>query len=236
MTSRFACVSLANEHKFIKEIDLAKEDLSARQKQILEFINGFDEEHSYPPTIRDIQYACSISSTSVVDYNLKILERKGYIRRDREVSRGIEVLGGHRTRVQVDRVPLLGSIAAGEPIPVAGQDSWVTAEPLDVLDLPQGFIRDARDAYALTVKGTSMIDALVDDGDTVFVRPVTSISDGDMVVAWLKTEKEVTLKRLYHEGSRIRLQPANVTMQPIYVDPDNIEVQGKVVAVLRSSV
>ena len=215
---------------------MAKEDLSARQKQILSFISGFDEEHSYPPTIRDIQYACSISSTSVVDYNLKILERKGYIRRDREVSRGIEVLGRSRQRVETDRVPVLGSIAAGEPIPVAEQDSWAATEPVDVLDLPQGLVRDAEGTYALTVRGTSMIDALVDDGDTVIVRPVTSISDGDMVVAWLKAEKEVTLKRLYHEGSRIRLQPANVTMQPIYVDPENIEVQGKVVAVIRPSV
>ena len=215
---------------------MAKEELSARQKQILEFINGFDEEHSYPPTIRDIQYACTISSTSVVDYNLKILERKGYIRRDREVSRGIEVLGGDRQRVQANRVPVLGSIAAGEPIPVPAQESWASAEPVDMLDIPQGFLSNVEGAYALRVKGTSMIDALVDDGDTVIVRPVTSISDGDMVVAWLKIEKEVTLKRLYHEGSRIRLQPANSTMQPIYVDPDNIEVQGKVVAVIRNSV
>jgi repressor LexA len=107
---------------------------------------------------------------------------------------------------------------------------------VDMLDIPQGFLSDAEGAYALRVKGTSMIDALVDDGDTVIVRPVTSVSDGDMVVAWLKIEKEVTLKRLYHEGSRIRLQPANSTMQPIYVDPDNIEVQGKVVAVIRNSV
>ena len=215
---------------------MAKEGLSTRQQQILEFINGFDEEHSYPPTIRDIQYACNVSSTSVVDYNLKILERKGFIRRDREVSRGIEVLGGVRRRVQADRVPVLGSIAAGEPIPVAGQDSWAASEPLDVMDLPQGLVRDADGAYALTVKGTSMIDALVDDGDTVIVQPVTSVSNGDMVVAWLKAEKEVTLKRLYNEGSRIRLQPANVTMEPIYVDPDNIEVQGRVVAVIRPSV
>ena len=118
---------------------MAKEELSARQKQILEFINGFDEEHSYPPTIRDIQYACTISSTSVVDYNLKILERKGYIRRDREVSRGIEVLGGDRQRVQANRVPVLGSIAAGEPIPVPAQESWAATEPVDMLDIPQGF-------------------------------------------------------------------------------------------------
>ncbi len=214
---------------------MAKEGLSERQKQILEFINGFDEEHSYPPTIRDIQYACSISSTSVVDYNLRILERKGYIRRDREVSRGIEVLGGDRHRVQTNRVPVLGSIAAGEPIPVATQESW-TSDPVDTLDIPRGLLDDAEGDYALRVKGVSMIDALVDDGDTVIVRPVTSVNDGDMVVAWLKNEKEVTLKRLYNEGARIRLQPANSTMQPIYVDPDNIEVQGKVVAVIRHSV
>ena len=86
------------------------------------------------------------------------------------------------------------------------------------------------------MKGTSMIDALVDDGDVVIVEPVDSVQDGDMVVAWLQVEKEVTLKRLYREEGRIRLQPANSTMEPIYVDPENIEVQGRVVAVLRNTI
>lgn len=212
---------------------MAKKGLSTRQQRILEFIQSFYEEHSYPPTIRDIQQACSISSTSVVDYNLRILERLGHIRRDREVSRGIEVLVGGRRR---GRVPVLGYIAAGEPTPVPTQESWGDFEAIDELDVPQGLLGEVpADAYALRVKGTSMIDALVDDGDVVIVRPVDSVKNGDMVVAWLQTEKEVTLKRLYNEGERIRLQPANSTMSPIYVDPENLEVQGKVVAVLRSN-
>lgn len=212
---------------------MAKKGLSTRQKRILEFIQDFYEERSYPPTIRDIQQACGISSTSVVDYNLRILERSGHIRRDREVSRGIEVLVGGRRR---GRVPVLGYIAAGEPSPVPTQESWGDFEAIDELEVPQGLLGEVpADAYALRVKGTSMIDALVDDGDVVIVRPVDSVKNGDMVVAWLQAEKEVTLKRLYNEGERIRLQPANSTMSPIYVDPENLEVQGKVVAVLRSN-
>lgn len=212
---------------------MAKKGLSTRQQRILEFIQSFYEEHSYPPTIRDIQQACSISSTSVVDYNLRILERLGHIRRDREVSRGIEVLVGGRRR---GRVPVLGYIAAGEPTPVPTQESWGDFEAIDELEVPQGLLGEVpADAYALRVKGTSMIDALVDDGDVVIVRPVDTVRNGDMVVAWLQTEKEVTLKRLYNEGDRVRLQPANSTMSPIYVDPENLEVQGKVVAVLRSN-
>ncbi|MDP6494542.1 MAG: transcriptional repressor LexA [Dehalococcoidia bacterium] len=216
---------------------MARKGLNARQQQVLEFIRSFDEERSYPPTIRDIQQACSISSTSVVDYNLHILERMGYIRRDREVSRGIEVLGGGRDATAGTRISVLGYIAAGEPVPVPTQESWGDTAPLDVLDLPAGFLgKINRDTYALRVKGTSMVDALVDDGDVVIVQPVDSVQDGDMVVAWLQIEQEATLKRLYREGDRIRLQPANSTMKPIFVDPENIEVQGKVVAVIRNTV
>ena len=133
-------------------------------------------------------------------------------------------------------MPVLGYIAAGEPTPVPTQESWGDFEAIDELDVPQGLLGEVpADAYALRVKGTSMIDALVDDGDVVIVRPVDSVRNGDMVVAWLQAEKEVTLKRLYNEGERIRLQPANSAMSPIYVDPENLEVQGKVVAVLRSN-
>jgi repressor LexA len=216
---------------------LARKGLNVRQQNILDFIRNFDEERSYPPTIRDIQQACGISSTSVVDYNLHILERVGYIRRDREVSRGIEVLGGSRDVAAGTRISVLGYIAAGEPVPVPTQDSWGAEEPMDVLDLPPGFLgKVKKNAYALRVKGTSMIDALVDDGDVVIVQPVDSVQDGDMVVAWLQIEKEATLKRLYREGDRIRLQPANATMKPIYVNAENLEVHGKVVGVIRNTV
>ena len=213
---------------------MAGKGLNPKQKRMLEFIQEFDQEWRCPPTIRDIQQGCGISSTSVVEYNLRVLEREGQIRRRREVSRGIEVLDGGRDRGATPGVPVLGYIAAGEPIPVPTEDSWGAAEPLDVLDVPKGLLAEQRGVYALRVKGTSMIDALVDDGDVVIVQPATSIVDGDMVVAWLKMEKEATLKRLYRDGKRIRLQPANATMQPIFLDPENIDIQGKVVAVLRA--
>ena len=101
------------------------------------------------------------------------------------------------------------------------------------MDVAKSMLRGEKDVYALRVRGTSMIDAFIDDGDVVFISRTDNVRDGDMVVAWLKTEKEATLKRLYREGERVRLQPANSQMAPIYVDAEELEVQGKVVAVLR---
>lgn len=209
--------------------------LSHRQRRILEFIKDFLRGHGYPPSIRDIQGACDISSTSVVDYNLSILERDGFIRRDPEVSRGIELLDGFGFDGNRVRVPLLGIIAAGDPIPVPSQDSWIFT---DTIELPEPFLSsgDSQGLYALRVKGLSMIDALVADGDVVVVDAKSALKDGDMIVAWLKTENEVTLKKMYVEESHVRLQPANPLMDPIFVDYGNLEVQGKVVGVLRNIV
>ena len=206
--------------------------LSTKQRRILEFIREFYHENGLPPTVRDIQKACEISSTSVVDYNLHILQREGHIRRMPEVARGIELLeDGVRARPTV-QVPVMGYIAAGEPVPVPGEEGW-SAEPLETLDLPRELARGERNIYALRVKGTSMIDALIDDGDVVLVEPVREVSNGQMAVAWLRLEKEATLKRFYREGDRVRLQPANSQMQPIYIPAENVEVQGRVVGVLR---
>ena len=213
---------------------MGKKELTARQQQILEFIQQFDEERSYPPTIRDIQQACSISSTSVVDYNLHILEREGYIHRDREVSRGIEVLGGSRDASAGTRVSVLGYIAAGEPLPMPTQESWGATEPVDVLDLPQGFLGNAKDVYALRVKGTSMIDAYVTDGDLVLLESIPQPENGDMVAAWLTDREEVTLKHFYLEGDKVRLQPANSNMEPITVPAESVAVRGRVVGVIRT--
>jgi repressor LexA len=209
--------------------------LSHRQRRILEFVKEFLRGHGYPPSIRDIQRACDISSTSVVDYNLSILERDGVIRRDPEVSRGIELLDGFGIDGNRLRVPLLGIIAAGDPIPVPSQDSWIFT---DTIELPEPFLSsgDNQSLYALRVKGLSMIDALVADGDVVIVDAKSALKDGDMIVAWLKTENEVTLKKMYVEESHVRLQPANPLMDPIFVDYGNLEVQGKVVGVLRNIV
>ncbi|HUV52263.1 MAG TPA: transcriptional repressor LexA [Dehalococcoidia bacterium] len=204
--------------------------LSSKQQQILSFMRRFREGKDYPPTVRDILRGCGISSTSVVDYNLKILEREGYIRRDREVSRGIEMLD--KTQRRMVRVPLIGYIAAGEPVPVPTSDTW-EAEPLDTVDVSSELVRGKEKVYALKVKGTSMIDALINDGDIVLMQQANTAENGEMVAAWLKKDGETTLKKLYRERNRIRLQPANVQMKPIYADPKNVEVQGKVIGVIR---
>ena len=204
------------------------EGLSDKQQRILDFVGVFLTEHDYPPSIRDIQQGCDISSTSVVDYNLKRLEERGLIHRDREISRAIQ-LPGSGTRRRILTVPVLGKIAAGLPIPT----------PPEVL--PEGYeevedqTRGRANAFALRVEGTSMIDALINDGDLVILEPTNSCDDGDMVAVWLKAENETTLKKFFHEGSRIRLQPMNSTMQPFYTSPDNVEVQGKVLSSIRSA-
>ncbi len=209
-------------------------ELTAKQRRILEFIRRFIEEHGHPPSIRQIQQGCGLSSTAVVDYNLHGLERLGYIRRDREVSRATELLGpAGRRRPRPVAVPLVGTIAAGQPIPVPNEDAWSPSWE-DVLDLPADMVGGREDVFAVRVKGNSMVNALVNDGDIVVLEPAPAVHDGEMVAAWLKREGEVTLKRLYREGDRVRLQPASEAMPPIYTEADNVEVQGRVVAVLRS--
>ena len=201
--------------------------LSDKQSRMMNFLHRFFHERGYPPTIRDIQGGCQISSTSVVEYNLRILERGGYIRRDREVSRGIE-LGGRR----LVRVPIIGHIAAGEPIPVPTSDTW-NQEELESLELTEELTRGKEGVYALRVKGTSMIDALIGEGDLVLMQQAATAENGEMVAAWLKRDGEATLKRFYLENGRVRLQPANEDMPPIYVDPKDVLIQGKVIGVLR---
>ena len=198
--------------------------LSAKQNSILHFIRDFIREHDYPPSIRDIQDGCGISSTSVVDYNLKALERLGYIRRDREVSRAIELVGRARMRT----VPVVGQIAAGQPIPVPAPDTWSQQDFEEEIEVTDQMTKGRENVFALRVKGTSMIDALVNDGDLVLMEQTASWDDGDMVAVWLKDRQETTLKKIYHEGNRVRLQPANATMDPLYADARDVEVQGKV--------
>ncbi len=208
--------------------------LRPRQQQILDFIRAYRADHSYMPSVREIQAGCAISSTSVVDYNVRILEREGYLRRSPDISRGIELVGGEtEPAVELISVPIIGAIAAGSPMPVPEAAQWA-AEDVETVSLPPELTpRQAENLYALRVKGYSMIDALIDDGDIVVLRPTADPRDGDMVAAWLKLEEEATLKRFYREGDRIRLQPANVQMEPIVVPAENVAVYGKVVAVIR---
>lgn len=206
--------------------------LSVRQEKILECIRMYVERSGYPPTIREIGEYAGISSTSVVNYNLNVLQREGYIVRDKTVSRGIRLVENssqQKLPLRTITVPLLGHIAAGQPIDVP--EGAYTAE--DVIEVPRDLIHD-ENVFALKVKGTSMIDALINDGDTVILKPAVEAHNGEMVAVWLTDRDETTLKRFYNEGSRIRLQPENSTMKPIYVDPNVVQVQGKVVAVVRT--
>src|SRR4051794_16160082 len=208
-------------------------ELSRRQRSILDFIESFLVTNDYPPTIRDIQRELDISSTSVVDYNLKILEGRNLIRRNRNISRGIELVNRPGTSRKVVRIPVIGQIAAGLPIPVPGDLEG--AESAETIELGHELINDnTKDLFALRVKGLSMVDALINDGDIVLLRQQATCENGETVAVWLRDQKETTLKRFYHEGDRVRLQPANSTMDPIYTSPDNCEIQGKLVTVVRA--
>ena len=201
---------------------------------MLDFIQEFIDDNGIPPTVRDIQQACQISSTSVVDYNLHKLREAGYLNRRPDVARGIELLDESGQPVStIPKVQIIGAIAAGLPIPVfTSEDSAASAE-FDTIevsaDLPRRFGR----LFGLKVNGTSMVDALIDDGDVVIVAPSRDAANGDMVVAWLKAEEEATLKKFYLDGGQVRLQPANSQMAPIYCSADNVEVHGRVVGVIR---
>lgn len=234
--------------------------LSERQKRILEVLEEFQEQQGYPPSIREICEKAHISSTSVVNYYLDQLEELGYIQRDDRVSRGIrlviplsEAVGApvgtlkqgatHVTQAlsqgiaELLRVPLVGRIQAGLPMPIPSSDfSYFDAESMvDVASsLLPGRERDSKDLFALEVQGDSMIDAMINEGDIVIMRPAREAHNGEMVAVWLDDRDETTLKYFYLENGRVRLQPANPTMKPIFIDdPSSVRIQGKVVMVIR---
>jgi repressor LexA len=204
--------------------------LSDRQRNILRFIKSFMLDNGYPPTIREICKGADISSTSVVNYNLDALQRAGQIFRDRTVSRGIRLADDSPSRrADVVMIPLLGRIAAGEPL-LPFTDA---VDPEDTIELTSDLVPSDENLYALKVKGDSMIDALINDGDIVIMRHTEEANNGDMVAAWLINEEETTLKRFFKESSQVRLQPENKNYPPIYVAPDNVRVMGRVVTVVR---
>ena len=204
--------------------------VSNTRLRILNFIRKFLDKKGYAPTVRDIVRGCNISTPSVVQYHLNTLERQGYIHRDPEVFRSIQLI--ERKREVIARVPLLGTIAAGKPIPVPTSDTWATI-PEETLQLTEEVTQSKKGVYGLKVKGISMIDALVDDGDIVLMQQTSTVEDGEVAAVWLKIEQEVTLKKVYHEAGLIRLQPANRQMEPMYCRPEDVEIQGRVIGVLR---
>jgi repressor LexA len=208
--------------------------LSDRQQRMLGFIRSYLTEHGYPPSNREIGRATGISSTSVVDYNLRRLERKGHLVCDPRVSRGIKLSEDEPLAVLGSfSIPVVGRIAAGQPIEALEDASEsIRLTP----DLAQ------EGCYVLRVKGTSMIEDLIADGDLVVVKPQSVAQNGDIVVA-IVDDDQATLKRFYREpgrgpagSERIRLQPANSQMDPIYCSPAQVQVRGKVVTVIRQVV
>ncbi len=210
----------------------SRKPLSVRQEGIMKFVRKFIGENGFPPSIREIGKAVEISSTSVVNYNLRRLEERGYLSREKEVSRGLRLTTNAPDLVPsggILRIPLAGPIAAGEPIDI-GEGVF---DEEDAIELTHDLLPQHDNVYALQVRGDSMIDAMVSDGDIVIVRHQHEARNGDMVAAWLTDRDETTLKYFFIESDHVRLQPANPTMDPIYVDPAVVQIQGKVLMVLR---
>ena len=214
-----------------------KKGLGERHKKILAFLKSHQRSEGFPPTIREIGVATDISSTSVVNYYLNQLEQMGKIERHRKISRGIQ-LAEINPLGDMFKIPIAGRIVAGEPIPVPASDfSYFDAETsVDIARtlLPSSGKSD--DLFALEVDGDSMIDAMVNDGDIVIMKATGSADtkNGEMVAVWLPERDETTLKYFYKEEDRYRLQPANPTMEAIYIQKDEaLEIKGKVVMVIR---
>jgi repressor LexA len=200
-----------------------KEPLTPRQDEILSWVKAFIREHSMPPTVREIGTAFDIKSSSVFDL-LQALERKGHLRRGDLGARSLIVKGrSQRHECACQAVRVMGRVRAGAPVEAIEDDCGTIAVKKDLLR--------GREAFALKVEGSSMVDAGILDGDYVVVLKQEAADDGDVVVALI--DGEATLKRLRREEGRVRLDPANGTMRPIYVDSGELRLQGKVVAVHR---
>jgi repressor LexA len=210
--------------------------LGERHQKILDFIALYQREHKHPPSIREIGEHCDISSTSVVNYYLDQLEKSGHIERDRKISRGMR-LTGNTPLGDMLRVPLLGRIVAGEPIPVPSGADFTTFTPEDSVEIATSLMpakEKGKELFALEVQGDSMIDAMINDGDIVILKPAQDARNGDMVAIWLSDKNETTLKYFYKEKDGYRLQPANPTMKPIMIKKtESLEIKGKVVMVIR---
>jgi repressor LexA len=231
--------------------------LSDRHIKILELLQAYQDK-GYPPSIREIGEQTSITSTSVVNYYLEQLEKWGYIERDRRISRGLrvtdkigEIAGMFNARVhtaaqnaadavtEMLRVPIAGRIVASAPAPVPASDfAYYDAE--SSLDIARSMLPTrgkTDDLYALEVQGDSMIDAMVNDGDYVIMKPIgnnAEVRNGEMVAVWLPARDETTLKYFYKEKDGYRLQPANPMMKPIMIkSTEPLEIKGKVVMVIR---
>jgi len=197
--------------------------LTKRQRQILDFLNEFIDKHGYAPSLEEVGHRFGLSSLATVHKHLTNLQEKGFIRRAWNKSRSVELVPT-RLDSRALEIPLSGNVAAGAPI-----EALVTNETVSV---PNDLVRRPEATYALRVRGESMIDEQIRDGDIVIVEGRRTANNGEMVVALVRGF-DVTLKKFYRDNGRIRLQPANAMIQPIVVDADQVQIQGVVVGVLR---
>jgi len=214
--------------------------ITEKHIKVLEFINEYQTKFGRPPSIREIGEKVKISSTSVVNYYLEQLEKKGYIERDNRVSRGMRLTEKVNEIVEVTtdmlHVPILGPIAAGPLmlVPEPGVN-YMNDKEYDAVDIARSLLptkEKGDDFYALEVKGDSMIDAMINDGDIVVMKPAIEAKNGDMVA--VRVDDEYTLKYFFKEKDNYRLQPANPTMKPIILKKSTpLEINGKVVMVIR---
>jgi len=196
--------------------------LTRRQREILDYLQEFIQQHGYAPSLEEIGRRFGLSSLATVHKHLSNLQEKGFIRRSWNRSRSVELLSARTGHRAVD-LPLLGYVAAGAPIE-AITSSETIAVPEDLVG--------KRDSYVLRVRGDSMIDEQIRDGDYVIVEDRKTAENGEMVIA-LVGGTDVTLKTFYRDNGRVRLQPANPAMQPLVLDPSLVQVQGVVVGVMR---
>jgi repressor LexA len=196
--------------------------LTKRQREILDYLNDFIQQHGYAPSLEEIGRRFGLSSLATVHKHLTNLQEKGFIKRSWNRSRSVELIPA-RVGTRSVEVPLLGYVAAGLPIEaIAG---------VETINVPEDLVGKG-DTYVLRVKGDSMIDEQIRDGDFVIVEDRKTAENGEMVIA-LVGGTEATLKKFYREHGRIRLQPANPAMQPMLFDPEQIQVQGVVIGVMR---
>ena len=230
------------------------EGLGKRHKKILEFLSEFQDQNGYSPSIREIGESIGVRSTSLVDYYLKQLEELGYISREQHISRSIclskPVEAARATAESIAQgvrqagealgellsIPLMGRIVASQPLPMPATDvGYFDSE--SSIEIARSLLparEKSDDLFALEVQGDSMIDAMINDGDIVIMKRAQQAENGEMVAVWLDDKDETTLKYFFREPDRIRLQPANPGMGPIYVDnPGNLRIMGKVVMVIR---
>ncbi len=227
--------------------------LSERHRKIMEYLTKFQNSNGYSPSIRQIGDSINVKSTSLVDYYLNQLQQMGFIDREDRISRSIRVVNPisenaplkekvteavqnvAATLSDLVSIPLAGRIVASAPIPMPASDlPYFDSE--SSVDIARSLLptRETNDLFALEVSGDSMVDAMINDGDIVIMKQAKSANNGEMVAVWLDDKDETTLKYFYKETNRIRLQPANPNMGPIYVDnPKSLRIMGKVVMVIR---